>query len=178
MVSSELERYRADVVRLIHGDINPAGPGLKSEPLESSVTGEYAGRVQPIRTGSHIRIPYDPRLDLSDSFRIEAWIFPTTPEKDHQTLISQRGSFELCLVKGQLELRVGPDVVRVAERVAHHTWYFVSAGLDVEGGEVQLAIEPFEPTVDLSVSTATVPFSERISAEAGGDILIAAAEGD
>ena len=178
MVSSESERYRADVVRLIHGDINPAGPGLKSESFESSVSGEYAGRVQPIRTGSHIRIPYDPRLDLRESFRIEAWIFPTTPDKNHQTLISKRDNFELCLVKGRLEFRVGQEVVQVTQPVAHHTWYFVSAGLDVEGGEIQLTIEPLEPTVELSAVTATVPFSGRVSAEAGSDILIAASEGD
>ena len=29
MVSSEVPRYRADIVRLIHGDANPAGPGIK-----------------------------------------------------------------------------------------------------------------------------------------------------
>ena len=29
MVSSEVPRYRADIVRLIHGDANPKGPGIK-----------------------------------------------------------------------------------------------------------------------------------------------------
>ena len=30
MVSCELPEYRAQIVRLIHGDINPAGPGTGS----------------------------------------------------------------------------------------------------------------------------------------------------
>src|SRR6267378_6258908 len=35
MVSSELPGYRADIVRLIHGDTNPKGPGFKEELVES-----------------------------------------------------------------------------------------------------------------------------------------------
>ena len=31
MVSSEVPRYRADIVRLIHGDANPTGPGIKED---------------------------------------------------------------------------------------------------------------------------------------------------
>ena len=31
MVSSEVPQYRADIVRLIHGDTNPKGPGFKEE---------------------------------------------------------------------------------------------------------------------------------------------------
>jgi hypothetical protein len=38
MVSSELPRYRADIVRLIHGDTNPKGPGFKEELIEAPVT--------------------------------------------------------------------------------------------------------------------------------------------
>ena len=34
MVSSQLPRYEAAIVRLIHGDPNPRGPGIKEEIIE------------------------------------------------------------------------------------------------------------------------------------------------
>jgi hypothetical protein len=35
MVSSKVARYRADIVRLIHGDVNPRGLGFKEELIEA-----------------------------------------------------------------------------------------------------------------------------------------------
>src|SRR5436190_1396542 len=77
MVSSAQERYRADLVRLIHGDANPAGPGFKERPVPSPIDCEYAGREQPIRTGSCVVVPDHPALRLSGSFSMVAWIYPT-----------------------------------------------------------------------------------------------------
>ena len=52
-VSSEQPgTYRADVVRLIHGDTNPAGPGFKEEVLETDAGGDYEARFQPTDCGS------------------------------------------------------------------------------------------------------------------------------
>ena len=36
MVSSEPPRYRADIVRLIHGDANPQGPGIKEALVDTA----------------------------------------------------------------------------------------------------------------------------------------------
>ena len=51
-VNSELgESYQADIVRLIHGDTNPDGPGYKEEEIASSVSGTYEGEHQPLLIG-------------------------------------------------------------------------------------------------------------------------------
>ncbi|MFL5693964.1 MAG: hypothetical protein ACJ795_19405, partial [Ktedonobacteraceae bacterium] len=53
MVNCEgAEKYRVDLVRLIHGDTNPAGPGFKEEVIETPISGEYPGRKQVIYSGS------------------------------------------------------------------------------------------------------------------------------
>ena len=39
MVSCELPSYRADVVRLIHGDDNPKGPGFEEEAVSTAANG-------------------------------------------------------------------------------------------------------------------------------------------
>ena len=51
MVSCRAPSYRADVVRLIHGDANPSGPGVRVEEFDADVNGEYAGREQVIQEG-------------------------------------------------------------------------------------------------------------------------------
>ena len=49
MVSSREATYRADIVRLIHGDPNPIGPGSQGRGIRVvDVNGEYAGREQLI----------------------------------------------------------------------------------------------------------------------------------
>src|SRR5829696_8331769 len=77
MVSSARGRYRAELVRLIHGDTNPAGPGFKERLLPSAFGGEYPGREQTIRAGSCVVVPDHPALRLTGSFSMVAWIYPT-----------------------------------------------------------------------------------------------------
>jgi N,N-dimethylformamidase len=78
MVSSEAPRYRADIVRLIHGDANPKGPGIKEVPVETPANGEYAGRRQELPLGSYATVPDHSALRLSGSFTFTAWIAPTS----------------------------------------------------------------------------------------------------
>jgi N,N-dimethylformamidase len=54
MVSSGHPAYDAEIVRLVHGDPNPRGPGLIEHAVESPVTGTYPGRIQQIHTGSYV----------------------------------------------------------------------------------------------------------------------------
>ena len=46
MVSSAHPTYRADIVRLIHGDPNPLGPGFIEEVVASPVSGAYPAASQ------------------------------------------------------------------------------------------------------------------------------------
>ena len=78
MVSSEAPSYRAEIVRLIHGDPNPAGPGIKEEVLSTTVSGEYRGFRQELPLGSYVTIPDAAPLRRTGSFSITAWIAPTT----------------------------------------------------------------------------------------------------
>ena len=79
MVSSELPSYRADIVRLIHGDANPNGPGFKETLIQTPASGDYPGRRQELPFGSYVLVPDAPALRLDGSFTITAWIAPTTP---------------------------------------------------------------------------------------------------
>ena len=78
MVSSTREKYRADVVRLIHGDENELGPGFIEQPVHSAADGDYDGRVQPIHTGSAVEVDDHPLL-RPDSVTVATHVLPTTP---------------------------------------------------------------------------------------------------
>jgi N,N-dimethylformamidase len=77
MVSSQAARYRADIVRLIHGDANPKGPGIKESVIETPANGEYSGKRQTLPLGSYVTVPDHPALRLTGSFTLTAWIAPT-----------------------------------------------------------------------------------------------------
>ena len=96
--------YRAELVRLIHGDDNPDGPGVKTELLPSSLDGEYPGRVQALQPGSYARVP---PLSLGDDVEIDVWVCPTTPGLGEQTILAH-GRLALVLDSaGAPGLRVG-----------------------------------------------------------------------
>src|SRR6266508_1296796 len=79
MVSSEFPAYEATIVRLIHGDENPAGPGFKEATVATSVDGRRLGRRQATHPGSYVRVDGGPALDRLTSLTLQAWILPTTP---------------------------------------------------------------------------------------------------
>ena len=56
-VSSQLsDPYSARLVRVISADPNPAGPGLREEPVASSIERSYSSHEQPVHLGSFARI--------------------------------------------------------------------------------------------------------------------------
>ena len=74
-------RYRADIVRLISGDLHPDGAGFKEQVIETAAGGEYAGREQVIHGGSHGVIDDGAPFAALSSFTLQAMIWPTTPAR-------------------------------------------------------------------------------------------------
>ena len=77
MVSSRSPRYRVDIIRLIHGDANPKGPGIKETVIDTPTNGEYSGKHQTLPVGSYVTVPDAAALRLTGSFTMTAWIAPT-----------------------------------------------------------------------------------------------------
>jgi N,N-dimethylformamidase len=148
-VSSAFASYRADIVRLVHGDDNVAGPGFREQPLETSASGEYPGRVQPIRPGSYVIVPSAGPLLGMRSFTVSACLYPTTPAKGAQGLVTRwSGSHGWGLflgVDGSLEFRLGGGgghlaSIRTETPLCSHSWYVVSAAYNAETGEATLYV--------------------------------------
>ena len=151
MVSCRAPSYRADVVRLIHGDANPSGPGVRVEAFDADVNGEYAGREQVIRKGSCIVVRDGPVIHDLKSVTMTAWIWPTTPDKGLQGILTKwsgeegKGFGLFINESGCLSFRVGGgEVNEVSSGVPLHRWlwYFVAASFDAGSGEVVLYQAP------------------------------------
>ncbi len=119
MVSSESSRYRADVVRLVHGDPNPEGPGIKEIEIPTPVNGDYPGKRQDLPLGSYAIVPDRPELRIRGSFTLTAWIAPTTvhprPAEGILTKWSEenRSGYGLFIEEdGTLALRIGAETLR------------------------------------------------------------------
>ena len=201
MVSSDAPEFRADLVRLIHGDTNPLGPGFREELISTApINRTYPGRQQALRSGSCVLIPDDAALRLLQSFTLQAWIYPTTPDKGVQGIITRwsddGGGYALILAEdGSLGLWLGGDgkemkvstgrtmpVYLRAEKAyplgdpLHSShWYFVAATFDADTGEVRLYQEP-RVAWPGHPSAAVVTHSTALTAvgDAGAPLVIGA----
>ena len=153
MVSCEAPRYRADIVRLIHGDRNPEGPGHKEEEFPAAVNGEYPGRRKTLPKGSYVRVPDDPRLRLTRGLTLQAWIYPTTPDNGAQGIVTKwpatrRTGYGLVIdEQGELALWLGGndggwERVSSGKRLRAFAWHFVAGAFDGRTGKVVLVQKP------------------------------------
>ena len=153
MVSCELPSYQADIVRLICGDTNPDGPGYKEELIESAVSRRYEGRRQEIHAGSYAIVESNTVLERLESFSVQVMIWPTTPAKGEQGLVTKWNDQEKCgfgLIideDGSVALRLGDgsgsvETVNSGKRLVQRKWYFAAASFDAQSGRVCVYQEP------------------------------------
>ncbi|MBM3801327.1 MAG: LamG domain-containing protein [Acidimicrobiia bacterium] len=150
MVSTTAPTYRVTLVRLIHADSNPNGPGLKEEIVESRLEPTYPGRRQIACCGSYVVVEDSPELERLSSITLQAWIYPTTPRKgEPQGLIAQWSSaveagFGIFLgEQGDLQFWLGDGTGHVerictGKPVRPREWCFVAAVYDASKREASV----------------------------------------
>ena len=81
---------RAQLVRLIHGDEHPDGPGFVERPVASSIDREWPACKRYIQKGNFLHVA-DPqgRLAPTGPFTLHAYIFPTLPGAGRQVLLGR-----------------------------------------------------------------------------------------
>jgi len=126
-----------EIVRLIHGDENPEGPGFLEEVITTPLSGAHEVRKQFVDIGNAVVVD-DPtgKLDLTGDLTISAWVFSTTPEKGRQVIMGRYAmdthtGYALGIdAYGHLSFWIGnghdTDEITAEVPLLHHTWYFVS----------------------------------------------------
>lgn len=148
--------YRARLVQIIHGDTSPEGPGYKERAVTADFEGDYPARRQEIYAGSHIIAPGHPALDGGEGLTVQAFVWPTTPGKGAQTLVSRwdaatgagfvfgldaSGALSFTLTDGKGD----SGTVATGKPLLGRAWYFVAATYDTRTGEIALHQEPLAP---------------------------------
>ncbi len=136
-------RYRADIVRLISGDLHPEGAGFKETVFDTTVAGDFPGREQKIHAGSHAEIADRMPFSALSSFTLQAMIWPTTPQRGRQALLGawsepeQRG-YALMIGDDAAPMLVlgnghgNIETVSTAKPLQERKWCFVGASFDAE----------------------------------------------
>jgi N,N-dimethylformamidase len=168
MVSTSAEHYRASLVRLRHGDPDPAGPGLRYEPVASAIEGGYEGTDQPLRLGSYVVVPETAALEPDSGFTLQAWISSTTPGRGLQGVLTkwsaatQHGYGLFVEPEGDLSLRIDDRVYRTGVALRAFEWTFVAGTYDPITGVVTVLQTPLpsfpaNPAKRVVVSPAAPP---------------------
>jgi N,N-dimethylformamidase len=164
-------RYRADLVRVICGDNDPDHGIFREEEIDAPFNGEYPGRFQPVDAGSYVVVPRSEVISALGSFTVQAWIYPTTPLKGEQGILTNwqddpAAGFALMIDDtGALALRVGDGAGQVTQvssgaPLAQRRWYLVSGSYDASEGTIGVRQRAEESTLEALASadaTAEAP---------------------
>src|SRR5262249_42325803 len=127
--------YRASLIRVVHADPNPAGPGLKYEDLAARFSIERPSRVQPMALGSYARIDAAAALPLRGPWTVVALVWPTLPASGEQCVMS-RGDpagglgFALSIGPAGVTASVGNVSVSTGQPLPARTWFRVWLTVD------------------------------------------------
>jgi N,N-dimethylformamidase len=144
---------QAQLVRLIHGDQDPAGPGFIEEDVDCAVNGAWKVEEQHTQVGSFLEVT-DPehKLALAGSVTLLAFICPSLVRvAGGQCVIGRWDNYRkqgYCITiaeNGRLEFRIGQgdqiESLQVETPLQAQMWYFVAATLDAKTGRATLCQE-------------------------------------
>ncbi|MGY4800928.1 N,N-dimethylformamidase beta subunit family domain-containing protein [Teichococcus aerofrigidensis] len=174
------EPYRARLLRVISGDPNPAGPGLRFEDLSGRFSAGFQGRHQPVRSGSCAVIPSGPRRGPGPvTWTVLVWA-AVLPDRTAALISEAQGDVMVTLGLGAqgavARFRQGATVREVATGVplAERGWYRLWLSLDADAGCFDLGQVPL---AEVSGGVAALRGAlEGFQPPGGGGPVVIAAE--
>ena len=183
MVSCDHLTYDARLVRLIHGDTNPAGPGFKQEVVPSAIDGSKPGKHEEILSGSYVQFPLS-GVTLEEAVTFFAFFQPTNPDAGEQTIasmgnphagtgwalaVSDEATLELVLGAGDSSqpVRVSAGPLRRWE------WYAVALAVDAKTGTATVWQQPVRPLPGDETPPASISLDRGIGAPTDAPLVLA-----
>ncbi len=145
------DEVEAQLVRLVHGDENPIGPGFIEEEVASDIPSAINVRRQYTQIGS-FAVCDDPqeKLDQLESFTIFAHVYPTFLNEERQMImgrwsVNERKGYGLGLnPEGHMSFWVGDgttvDHVTAELKTVERCWLFIAASYDAADQKASLRI--------------------------------------
>jgi N,N-dimethylformamidase len=151
----EGDGFDARLVKVVHGDCNPEGPGLKLVHVPMSIDGRHPGRRQRIDAGSCMVVDAMPAV-AAGAFTFFAMIWPTRPAVPDQTILAQwdaekRAGFRIGIADGgALTLGIADGTgatatATIGRPMLERKWYAVAVSVDPAARRVSLDQRPLQP---------------------------------
>ena len=152
MVSCEsgIKIIYSKIVKLIHGDCNPEGPGYKDKEINSYKKKKHKAVYQNIHAGSYIYISLKKKIILNKDFSFIVFIYPTLANKKKQSIISsgynKNEKFNLFINKDFcLELLIGKNnILKLKNKFNKKNWYLVGFTYSSTNHETKLFQYPIK----------------------------------
>ena len=187
--SASAEPYQARLVRVICGDPNPAGPGIRERDVSASFAGPHQSRAQRVPLGSYARVADAPALRNLGSFTATAIIWPTTPGKGRQGIIAKRdgasgAGFALWIDARGVGASVGDGrgarvEVEVGKALRERAWYRVTMAYDAAARTLGVRQAPLDPAFGVDdAGEASAPATLAGPLDAAAPLHIAALGGE
>lgn len=150
MVSAEgTKEVKAEIVRLVHGDFNPEGPGFIEESVATDIPATLTVKRQYTQNGSFSRVDdADGRLAPDGPFTVHAFVWPSAPGGARQTIlgrwsVNESKGYALGInPEGKLEFWVGDgatvDQVTADAPLVPKVWVLAAASFDPATCEARL----------------------------------------
>ena len=135
--------FRADLVRIVCADPNPAGPGMQIEEVAASFAGEYPSRRQNVQIGSCGVVELPEPISLPDPCTIVVRVQPRLLDGRKQTVLELGGAV-LVVGPGGAELVAADEVCATGAPMLEGRWYELR--LLFSGRAVRLRQTALQPT--------------------------------
>lgn len=179
--------FELDFVELLHGDADPAGPGLLERPVGGQPRRRLPGRRQSIQAGSYALAPRLPESVAGElALTFVAWVYPTRPDPGGQLLFgvgrdpSAPGAVRLAIEPGGVpslsivDLEGDRATARVDTALAPRSWVLIVGSVDRERRSLILNTVPRQPTLQRAgEGTARIEGEARFA----GEVVLAGAPG-
>lgn len=166
--------YRADLRRIIQGDMNPDGPGFKDNLIADDLCGMRDARHQPIRPGSYVRVVDEAGvLAALRDFCLVVPVFPTLTGGHERSIVNIGGRhIELLLTtEGRARITLGGWHLELSEPIGKREWTILVASYASATNALQLASIASDGSI---LQTATKSIAAGSARMHSPDVLIGA----
>ena len=135
---------RVKLVRVLSGDPNPKGPGLRFLDLSSIFDREFPGRRQEIRLGSYGIVDHGPRRPRDAACTWTLLCCPTLAEQTSAVFVEQGDDRHIVVGVGsagataQMKWPNGSAQLETGQPLLRHRWYRLWLSADPASGRVVL----------------------------------------
>jgi len=175
--------YRARLVRVISGDPNPAGPGLRFEGLSHRFDQRFDGRHQATKLGSYGIVEEGPRRDPGAACTWTALAQPGVLDRSAVLLAESDDGVSVTLgiggtgAEAKLGWPGGELSLTTTAPPQVGQWYRLWLSIDPASGRVllgQIALSPFDGASVPGSEAVASGKAEGLSVPSGGTVLFAA----